>query len=361
MQNYKFFIILCVSIFMSSTMYAGDIISSDHYIKYNDQKIYLKEKKTSKKDFKGTIMLLSPLSIPAIPAFDIPKYSLMDSLAEKGYDVWAIDFIGEGKSSYPKLMDEFDTPIGFYPSQKGIYPLQAKQAVKQLDEAVDFFLEKTKQKSIDLLGWSWGSVVAAMYSIDYSAKVKHLVLYGSMYSSHLKKSLEPLFIKPFAGKDGEFSKNLPAFQNVPWKMVENHWKLMLKIPWKKIAGHGEMMIGENKDIVRNSVINEVGDTYVKIDPSPNPHVRNSLRRPMGPMKDLYSIWNGHPIYDIKKLKTPTLVIYGDQDFFADKNLYKKLDNVDIKKEVVLNKATHWLIYEKTRKQFIDEVLKFLAK
>ena len=70
------------------------------------------------------------------------------------------------------------------------YPKQCYNMLKQLDEAVDFVLEKTKQKSIDLLGWSWGSVVAAMYSIDYSAKVKHLVLYGSMYSSHLKKSLE---------------------------------------------------------------------------------------------------------------------------------------------------------------------------
>lgn len=283
----------------------------------------------------------------------------MDSLAKNGYDVWAIDFIGQGKSSYPKSMEKFYIPIGFYPSQKGVYPLQAKQAVKQLNQAVDFILEKTKKENIDLLGWSWGSVVAAMYSIDYPTKIKHLVLYGSMYSSHLKKILEPLFIKPFAGKDGKFSHNLPAYQNVPWKMVENHWKMMIGIPWKKIENHGEMMIGENKDIVNNSVINKVGDAYIKIDP--NPYIRNSLRRPMGPMKDLYSIWNGEPIYDIKKLKTPTLVIYGDQDFFADKNLYKKLNNVAVKKEVVLNKATHWLIYEKARGQFINEVLNFLAK
>lgn len=360
MKSYSFLIIFFISIFISSA-YANDLNSSDYYIKYNDQKIHLKEKRVSEKDFKGIIMLLNPLSIPSLSAFDIPGYSLMDSLAENGYDVWAIDFIGEGTSSYPESMTKFNTPIGFYPTQKGVYPLQAKEAVKELNAAIDFILEKNKQKNLHLLGWSWGSVVAAMYSIEYPQKVDHLVLYGSMYSSHLKKSLEPLFIKPYAGKDGQFSNNLPAYQSVPWKMVENHWKMMLGIPWKNIDHHGEMMIGENEDIVSNSVINKVGDVYIKIDPNPNPHVKNSLRRPMGPMKDLYSIWNGEPIYDISKLKTPTLVIYGDQDFFADHYLYEKLTNTKYKQLKEIKHATHWLIYEKTRQEFIDDVINFLNR
>ncbi|QIV94620.1 alpha/beta hydrolase [Allofrancisella frigidaquae] len=315
----------------------SNLVSSDYYISYGTQKIHLKEKKLTTKNTKDVIMLINPLSIPSIVAFDVPNHSLMDSLAESGYDVWAIDFIGEGKSSYPKIM-QID------PAPKGTYPLQATQAIKQLDKAIDFVLNKTQQKNMAILGWSWGSVVAAMYTTENPHKVSHLVLYGSMYSSRLEKPIEPMFIQPFAGINDEFNEELPDYQNIPWQMIKHHWQMMLK---------------DDKSIVSDQTINQVGKAYINIDPAP--YIPDSLRRPMGPMKDLYSIWNGKPIYDISKLTTPTLVIYGDQDLFADKELYSKLTNVKIKQEVKIKHATHWLIYEKARDQFIQTMLDFLDK
>ena len=35
--------------------------------------------------------------------------------------------------------------------------------------------------------------------------------------------------------------------------------------------------------------------------------------------------------------------------------------VKTKQEIVLNEATHWLIYEKTRAEFVDDVAEFLNK
>ena len=337
MQSYK---LLCAGIVgvLFSNAYASTIISNEYTIPYTSgQTLHLKEKRLSTTQSGKVIVLINPLSIPALSAFDVPGYSLMDALAAKGYDVWGIDFTGEGSASYPVSMSKFPAP-------SGVYPLEAKDAVKELKDGVDYIAKKTGKKSVDLLGWSWGSVVAAMYSIQHPKQVNHLVLYGSMYSSKLAESIQPIFIKPFESLVGVFSQSLPAYQNIPWKVINTHWNMMLE---------------SNPTIASESAIDAVGKVYVSADPKPV--IANSLRRPMGPMKDLFAIWNSQPIYDISKLTTPTLVIYGDQDLFADHELYSKLTNVKTKQEIVLNEATHWLIYEKTRAEFVDDVAEFLNK
>ncbi len=66
----------------------------------------------------------------------MPDYSLMDAFAKRGYDVWGIDFIGEGKSSYPKVMETLPVAIG-------IYPLQANEAVKELNHGINYISKAT--------------------------------------------------------------------------------------------------------------------------------------------------------------------------------------------------------------------------
>lgn len=333
MLHYKKIFLILVTTFIASAN-ANSIVAKDYYILYNGQKIHLREKKVSEAHGE-VVVLINPLSIPALSAFDVPNYSLMDALAKRGYDVWGIDFIGEGSSSYPKVMEVSPAPIG-------VYPLPATTAVKELNQGINYISKTTGKKKVSILGWSWGSVVGAMYAIQNPKQVSHLVLYGAMYSSKLKKSIQPIFIKPFSGVNNDFSESLPAYQNIPWKVINTHWN---------------MMINGNKSIVEESAVKQVGKAYIEADPKPI--IANSLRRPMGPMKDLYSIWNGRPIYDISKLTTPTLVIYGDQDLFADHELYNKLTHVKLKQKVELKEATHWLIYEKTCGQFVDAVAKFL--
>lgn len=336
MRNYKLLSTLLV--LLLSKAYAETVVSHEYYLPYNgQQQLHLKEKKLANGGSGKVIVLVNPLSIPSLSAFDVPDYSLMDSLAAKGYDVWGIDFTGEGKSSYPDSMKKSPAPTG-------VYPLEAKEAIPELKSGIDYITQRTHQKSVDVLGWSWGAVVGAMYAIQYPKQVNHLVLYGAMYSAQLAESIQPIFIKPFESESGVFNQKLPSYQNIPWKIIESHWK---------------MMIGNNPSIATESAINAVGKVYVTADPKP--FMNNSLRRPMGPMKDLFTIWNGQAIYKIDDLTTPTLVIYGDQDLFADHNLYSKLNNVKTKQEVVLPEATHWLIYEKTRAKFVDDVVLFLNK
>ena len=39
---------------------------------------------------------------------------------------------------------------------------------------------------------------------------------------------------------------------------------------------------------------------------------------MGPLEDLYAIWNNRPLYDVSQIISPVLVIYGEDDWFAEK-------------------------------------------
>lgn len=314
--NYKYYLFLFLFLFCHAA-FSSSLISKDYLIPYqNNFKLHVREKKYDDNKNKPVVVLLAPLSIPSLEAFDVPNYSAMTILAKAGFDVWGVDFLGEGQSSYPAM------------------PLRARDAVKQLNDVISFISHQTHQEKVSLLGWSWGSVVAAMYSIDYPDRINKLVLYGSMYAFSA-----PDLIKSYENVRHQFNDKLPVYQNINWSMIVGHWKMM----------SGEKMFASEE------ALQAVEKAYKTIDKKS----AGEIRRPLGAMEDLFEIWSNHPIYSIDALKTPTLVIYGAQDFFADPALYPKLKNVKIKKEVVLSPATHWLIYEKTRFQFYHKVIQFL--
>lgn len=333
MRNYKCYLVLILSQFTNA--HAKNISTNEYYVPHQGQQLHLKQKKSVTGPAAKVVVLVNPLSIPTLKAFDVPGYSLMDALAAQGFDVWGLDFTGQGTSSYPAVMQKT-------PSPTGIFPLDAQQAVTELDTAIRFISQQTGKQSVSIIGWSWGAVVGAMYSIAHPKRVDHLVLYGAMYASRLSKSMEPLFIKPYASATNTFNQALPAYHNIPWRFIDSHWKMMIK---------------GNTSIVDQQAVEAVRKVYLSADP--NPVTSGSLRRPLGPMKDLYSIWTGKPVYPIEQLTTPTLVIYGTQDTFADPKLYAQLKAVKRKKEIKLRRATHWLIYEKSRTEFVDSVVSFL--
>ncbi len=75
---------------------------------------------------------------------------------------------------------------------------------------------------------------------------------------------------------------------------------------------------------------------------------------MGPLEDLYSIWNNRPLYDASQITSPVLVIYGEDDLFADRDMLSKLTGAKHKKEVVIPDATHWAVYEKITLYYLNK-------
>ncbi|HEX7662341.1 MAG TPA: alpha/beta hydrolase [Pseudonocardiaceae bacterium] len=291
---------------------------------------YLTSQKTV--DDNHVVLFLEPFSVPTAMAFDVPGMSWMEPYAEEGYDTWALDFRGFGKSTRPAEMNE--------PATQNKPVIHVQDSVEDLATAVDYIKKTRGVDKIDIVGWSYGSVVAADYAGLNPNNVNRLVLTGFMNGFN-----EPFMADPYAvkGNPMELNPDLPAYQAVPWSMAMMHW---------------DIEMGKNQWTLPDAM-EKVGEVYTASDPAAQTSADHSVRRPMGPLVDLYYIWTNRPLYSLSKITAPTLVIRGSADFMSEPNVLKKLTGTKVKQEVVIQDATHWVLYEKNRDQLIDKTKTFL--
>lgn len=278
------------------------------------------------------ILFLEPFSVPTAMAFDVPGYSWMDDYANEGFDTWAMDFRGFGRSTRPAAMNEPATANGPV--------IRHQDGVRDLAAVVDYIKNTRHVDSIDILGWSWGAVVAGEYAGLYPADVNRLVLDGFMHGFTL-----PVMSQPYASpkNPNELNPKLPAYQVVNWEKAMMHWHM-------ELSGHGWATA---------AAMAAVGKVYTASDPTAATRADLGVRRPMGPLVDLYYIWTNRPLYSLAKITCPTLVVRGAADYMAEKGVLSQLTGTQVKKEVVIPDATHWVLYEQNRGILLDSVRSFL--
>ena len=100
--------------------------------------------------------------------FDInyKDYSLVRKLACSGYAVWRLDITGFGRSE--QIIN------GYLPD--------TKYAADDVLEAVKKILAETKQEKIDILGWSWGTVIISKFLETNSKYINKAILYAPILS-----------------------------------------------------------------------------------------------------------------------------------------------------------------------------------
>jgi pimeloyl-ACP methyl ester carboxylesterase len=105
-------------------------------------------------------------------AFDVPLAgkSWMDYMAERGFDVYALDLPGYGRSTRPAAMD-------LPPDQNSPF-MRGADAVKALGAVVDYVRMRRGVEKLNLIGWSWGTTICATYTTENQGKVERLVLYA---------------------------------------------------------------------------------------------------------------------------------------------------------------------------------------
>ena len=59
--------------------------------------------------------------------------------------------------------------------------VSTKVAAHDLGAAVDFILKKRGVAKINVMGWSWGTSIAGLYTIENNNKVNRLVLYAPQW------------------------------------------------------------------------------------------------------------------------------------------------------------------------------------
>ena len=138
---------------------------------------------------------------PAEVSFDVPyqDYSWMAYLAHAGFDVFAMDMTGYGRSTRPAAMND---PCNLAPAQQAAFvpelipaPCSASYPYRMttlasdwhdIDAVVDRIRAMRHVEKLDLLAWSLGGPRSAGYAAQHADKVARLVLLAPAYNRAAK-------------------------------------------------------------------------------------------------------------------------------------------------------------------------------
>jgi pimeloyl-ACP methyl ester carboxylesterase len=277
---------------------------------------------------------------PSETAFDlaIEGASMMDLIAARGYDVWLVDIRGYGGSTRPPEMNvppEANKPI-----------VTTDVAVRDFGCAVDHILKLRGVARINLMGWSWGTSIAGMYTGAHNDKVHRLVLFAPLWIFRKGAVVAPA---PEAA-----SANPPplgAYRLVSKEIARARW--LEGVPEHKQAG-----------LIPPGVFEAWIEATWATDPDADKHTPPMLRAPNGVIADVLASWRaGKAYYDPGKIMVPTFLIHAEWDFdlpsYQAYDYFAELTNVPYKRLVEIGEGTHTVMLEKNRMQFFREIIGFL--
>jgi pimeloyl-ACP methyl ester carboxylesterase len=146
---------------------------------------------------RGVVLFVHGAGTPSEVAFDVPygDYSWMAHLAQAGFDVFATDMIGYGRSTRPAAMKD---PCNLPKAQQAMLvpgrmqqtcaatfptPMSTMDADWELiDAVVDHLRSLRGVGSVALVGWSQGGPRAAGYAAGHPDKVSRLVVLAPAYN-----------------------------------------------------------------------------------------------------------------------------------------------------------------------------------
>jgi pimeloyl-ACP methyl ester carboxylesterase len=280
------------------------------------------------------LLFVHGATYPAETAFDLPieGVSMMDLIASRGFDVYLVDVRGYGRSTRPPEMSQ--------PPAANKPVVSTEVAAHDLGAAVDYILKKRGVAKIDVMGWSWGTSIAGMYTSGHNEKVDRLVLYAPQWIRS-----EPA---------------LPAAANAPplgaYRLVS---KDSARARWLK-------GVAEDKQaaLIPPGVFDAWADATWATDPESSKQSPPMLRAPNGVFDDNLKYWSaGKAQYDPGKIIVPTLLLHAEWDAdlpsYLAQNYFAQLKNTPYKRLIELSEGTHTVMMEKNRMQFFRELMGFL--
>jgi pimeloyl-ACP methyl ester carboxylesterase len=256
-------------------------------------------------------------------AFKINGISWMDNLAQHGFDVWSLDYLGYGESGRYAASD--------------VIPGRASDCASQLEQAARFILKQQRGQKLSVIGDSFGSLVAGLFATRVPELLDKLILFAPVTpvsASKAKAEPEPKTKYDFVTAD-------------------DLWQLYLSwLPKGQFAG-----------LSRAFFINEWGSKYLDSDATSRERNPPSVMVPAGPDLDSADIENGQFPYDPGRIKAPTLIIFGEWDLVATedggKRLFDLLTGAQHKRRIIIGRGTHILQLESVRFELYREVQTFL--
>ena len=280
------------------------------------------------------LLFVHGATYPAETAFDLPieGVSMMDLIAARGYDVYLVDVRGYGRSTRPAEMSQ--------PPDANKPIVSTEVAAHDLGVAVDYILKKRKVSKIDVMGWSWGTSIAGLYTSEHNDKVNRLVLYAPQWIRNEPPAPAAASAPP-----------LGAYRLVSKESAKARW----------LKGVAE---DKQADLIPPGVFEAWANATWASDPEATKQNPPMLRAPNGVLADSLKYWSaGKAQYDPGKIRVPTLLLHAEWDAdlpsYQAQGYFAQLKNAPYKRLIELSEGTHTVMLEKNRMQFFHELMGFL--
>lgn len=267
------------------------------------------------------VLFVHGSSFPSGLSFDfrMDGQSWMDWMAARGYDAYALDFLGYGLSDrYP------DAP----PAEP---PGRARAAARDVASAVDAILRRTSRRQVLLVGHSWGGSVAARYAQEHAGKVAKLVLFAA---------LTPRAAGPEGAPHG-------AAGGAAYEAMA---------PAQRIAAMDGLRPAHEAAQLHADVFARLGGEWLASDG----RSAGQVRFPAGPGADVAELQQGGSYYDPARLAMPVLLVRGEWDAWPDDADFRRLQrHIPDARYAVIPRGTHVMHLEHARGTLYETVRGFL--
>ena len=253
--------------------------------------------------------------------------SWRDELVRAGFDVWALDFQGFGGSDrYAEISSPADltSPL-----------LLAADAVRQLETAARFIVQRTGTPRLNLIGHSWGTAVAGLLAGQQPDLVGRLVLFG-----------------PIARR--EPPRCMPRPDGPAWRLisVEAQWARFIE----------DVPPGETPVLMR-AEFDDWAECYLQSDPDSALRAPPAVAVPSGPFVEILRSWHGELPYDPALVRAPVCLLRGEWDGLATdadaRWLFDAFKNAPEKCDIKIGRGTHLMHLEANRTALWRESIAFL--
>ena len=151
------------------------LISSEYWVKKGSVPLYIFRKRMEAP--KSVLFLVHGSSISSRPSFDLTppgrgEYSLMNTFAQYGFDVWTMDHENYGRSDRTGANSDIAS------------------GVEDLKAAVDLVVKETGREKIHFFGESSGGLRAGAYAMAQPNRVDRLVLGAFTYKGENSPTLK---------------------------------------------------------------------------------------------------------------------------------------------------------------------------
>jgi pimeloyl-ACP methyl ester carboxylesterase len=348
--------------FLGAHFAAGEdsqqLLTIDHYIRVRSSvpviagehaHIYVRERAKAgtilrRTSFAGRVVLFVHGAGLGSASFDLPykDYSWMTYLANAGFDVFAMDFTGYGRSTRPAVLDDpcnlpAESQLTLVPfvlsaTCSPSYPSQVTTIASEWDDlhaVVDYLRALRHVDRVSLVGWSLGGPRAGGFTARHPEKVDKMVLFAPVFDR--TSSSSPPAKVPAPG---------PAMTKTSVEDMRANWDRQIQCPDQYEPAIRDVLWSESLSS------DPVGATW-------GPGVRRNVAT---------TVW-GWNADTAAKVQVPTLLVSAVHDVQVPaqdvKDLYASL-GANQKALIDLGCASHLAVWEKNHTLLFQASLEWLA-